>query len=348
MHAGIFIRLAGLVLLAGCSAQYPEINTICQRDAVGNYIIKWETSPEIKGRVELAVSLSPDMQKPTTVGYANIRDGVMKYVTNDPLSRNYFRLTFDNKYEQIVSSRSVPMDSIPNFRDIGGYLSSQGQKTRWGMIYRSGEISRMSEWDIQRLDKLKIRTIIDLRSENEASASPIRYTKAQVVAVPIALELDHMTHRIMEGMVRKGDVSLFMQDLYLHFATNTEAFEQALSLFMQEENYPILFLCTRGKDRTGFLSALLMMALDIPVKTIVSDYASTNDYIDLTRYSTLVGQLDTDVQEAMTVALSANEDYMNLVFRKIRKEYGSTGRYMNEKLHLTEKQKEKFKDIMLF
>jgi protein tyrosine/serine phosphatase len=58
--------------------------------------------------------------------------------------------------------------------------------------------------------------------------------------------------------------------------------------------------------------------------------------------------MDTDVQEAMTVALSVNETFLGQTLRKIKKDMGSTKRYLNEKLQLSERQCEKLKAILLF
>jgi protein-tyrosine phosphatase len=343
----------GILSLAGCNSQFYEINTLCQRDNIGNYIIKWETNPEIKGLIRLYVSDYPDMKDASIAGYANIRDGVMTYITSDNIARKYFRLSFNNAYEQTVASRLVLMDSIQNLRDLGGYLSKRGQTTRWGTVYRSGEIGRMSEWDTLRMNRLKIKTLIDLRTPSEAAASPVKNAKARLLHIPVTPDMNDILYRTLDGRVKKGDGSLFMQDLYLQYITeNSQAFAQALSVFLDESNYPILFYCSLGKDRTGFLAALLLAALDVPEETIFSDYVATNDYIDLRRYAALVRGMDAeaqeDAQEAMTVILSANESFLELAFRQIKKQYGSLDQYFNEELKLTEKQREKLKDMLLF
>jgi len=37
----------------------------------------------------------------------------------------------------------------PNFRDIGGYLTSDGRKVKQGIVFRSGELPRLTENDVQ-------------------------------------------------------------------------------------------------------------------------------------------------------------------------------------------------------
>jgi protein-tyrosine phosphatase len=350
MIAKIWAKLGSILFLTGCTSPEAEIQVLCQRDGIGNYIIKWEMNPETDGLMKLYVSDNPDMSQPSPAGYAPIHDGVMTYITNDNISRKYFRLLFDDTYERTVASRSLLMDSVQNFRDMGGYFSDHPRSTRWGKVYRSGEITRLSERDILRLNELNIKTVIDLRTEQEAALSPAVYSGVQVVHIPVPVNMDNIKKRIMEGRVRKGDGSLFMQDMYLRFIEpdNARAFAQALQIFLDENNYPILFHCSLGKDRTGFLASLLLSALDVPEETIIGDYVATNDFIDLRRYASLVQGMDTDAQEAMTVILSANETFLDLVLRKIKKKYGSVAHYLSEEMQLTDKQKEKLKDILLF
>lgn len=349
MIAKTWLRLSGIFFLTGCTPPEAEIQLLCQRDGIGNYVIKWEMNPEADGLVQLYVSEEPDMSPSSPAGCTAIHNGVMTYITDDNISRKYFRLLFDGAYERIVASRSLQMDSVQNFRDMGGYLSDR-KSTRWGKVYRSGEICRLSERDLLRLDNLKIKTIIDMRTTDEASLSPVIYSGARIVHIPVSVDTDDITRRIMEGRVRKGDGSLFMQDMYLQFIApdKAQAFAQALQLFLDENNYPVLFHCSLGKDRTGFLASLLLSALDVPEETIFNDYVATNDFINLKRYASLVQGMDTDAQEAMTVILSANETFLDLVFRKIKKEYGSLAQYLRQEMQLTDKQKEKLKDILLF
>lgn len=346
------LLLIGLASLSACNSHSPEIQSACLRDDIGNYIIKWETSPQLDGTLKLYISNTPDkFNKSKPVGYVDIKSGITKYVTDDNITRKYFLLSFNDRYFKTVASRPIGMDSVQNLRDLGGYASTdKGKSIRWGKLFRSGRIGKMSSRDSIRLNGLGIKTIIDLRGDEEAAASPIRNEKAQVVRIPIPIKnLSNILDRITEGRVRKGDGTVFMQDLYLQYVTeNKEQFSKALSILEDENNYPIVFACTFGKDRVGFLAAMLMALLDIPRETIYEDYLATNDYFDLQRYSSEVSKLNSDSQETLTVLLTANESFIDLAFRKIEKEYGSIDKYLKNELHISEKQQNKIKEILLF
>ena len=175
MLGKILSLFASVILLVGCSSNAPDIRAICLRDDIGNYVIKWETDPVMEGIVKMTVSDNPDLfTNESPIIYANIKDGVATYITNDNISRKYFRLSFNDKYPRIIGARSAVMDSVQNFRDLGGYTSTNGKTVKWGKVFRSGELSSLSEWDSIRLDNLGIKTIIDLRKNPSPPLSNIR------------------------------------------------------------------------------------------------------------------------------------------------------------------------------
>lgn len=340
-----------VIVLAGCSSYKPEIHTICVRDEVGNYIIKWEADPILQGNVKIYVSDNPEtFLDPSPFMQANIDDGVATYITRNNNMRNYFCLSFNDKYSQIVSSRALPFDHIQNFRDLGGYLTESHKQIRWGKVFRSGEILSSGGRDSIRLQQLGIKTIIDLRGENEYEVSPIQYAGATVVHIPIfSDEMTGLPKRIREGRMRKRDALLYMQDEYLKYVDEySEQFAQALKLFTEKENYPILFNCSYGKDRAGFLAAMLLTCLDVPEDVVVQDYKLSAEYIDLSKMALLARSLSTEGQEAVTVLLSSSEAFINPTLQKIKKEYGSVNNYITKELHLTDRDIQKIKDILLY
>ncbi|MDR0748950.1 MAG: tyrosine-protein phosphatase [Tannerellaceae bacterium] len=346
-----YYSLIGFVSLSACSLHTPEIQTLCLRDEIGNYIIKWETNPPLEGVMTLYVSDTPGrFDKSAPVSDTDIREGITRYVTNDNITRKYFLLSFNDKYAETVAARFVPMDSVPNFRDLGGYASyGNKKKIRWGKVFRSGKIERLSPRDSIKLNKLGIKTIIDLRTEEEQAASPASHT-ARIIHIPVSNgKWDGILARIDEGRARKGDGVVFMQDLYIQYVEEEkEQFGKALAVFEEKDNYPVAISCSLGKDRVGFLTALLLAALDIPEEVILNDYLATNDFLRLNRFNARVQGLDPDAQQTLTVILSANPAFLDLAFRKIKKEYGSVKEYLTNELHFSEYGQNKLKEILLF
>lgn len=347
----VLILFSGIVALVGCSSPAPHIDTLCERDAIGNYVIKWEANPTIEGVLKVYVSDDPEeFNNPNPSIYANINDGITTHITRDRVSRQYFRLSFNDKYYRTVGARMVEMDSVQNLRDIGGYYTANDKMLRWGKIFRSGELAALSDWDSIRLDKLHIKTIIDLRPTSDVRQKPLVYSKARIVHIPIYTEgEDNLTARIWEGRMRKRDALLYMQDQYLQFITkDQQLYAQALEMFLEKDNYPILFNCTLGKDRAGFLAALLLTALDVPEETIINDYTTSNNHIDISSFASLAHELSAEAQETITALLTSSESLMSFTLQSIKKDYGSLDKYLTNELNFNEKKQSKLKELMLY
>lgn len=353
MFGKIVTFFAGMTTLISCAtSNVPEIKTLCVRDDIGNYILKWETFPPMEGSVRLYVSDVPDyFDTALPVGIVNIKDEVSTYITIDNVTRKYFLLSFNDQYQYIVGARSVTTDNIQNFRDLGGYTNNEEKTLKWGHIFRSGQIDNMSMVDKIRLDNLAINTIIDLRTPEEYMDPEDIYSYFRTIHIPISMGTDNaeIMERIRQGRMKKGDAVLLMQDSYLtFFDKNSEQFAKALDLFLDKNNYPILFYDNLGKDRAGFLATLLLAALGVPEETIMKDYLYSNDYINFAALAPYARKLDYDGQETVTTLLSANELFLGVVLKKIKKEYGSLEKYLEEKLNFTIKKRQKLKEIMLY
>ena len=175
-------------------------------------------------------------------------------------------------------------------------------------------------------------------------------SNANIIHIPIPIKnMDNVVARIQEDRMRKGDGLLFMQDTYLQYVTDySEQFAKALDVFLEEDNYPILINCSMGKDRTGYLTAMLLFALGIPEETIVRDYMASNENINIGHLAYMARDLSTNAQETITTLVTVNEGLIDLVLKRIRKDYGSVDKYLSKGLGLTEKKRNALKDILLY
>ena len=86
----------------------------------------------------------------------------------DTAVRHYFRLEFQggawDGRSLLVAERVLPLKKSVNLRDAGGYHTRDGQMVRWGKLYRSGSLSRLTKDDLIYLQRLGIRLLCDLRS----------------------------------------------------------------------------------------------------------------------------------------------------------------------------------------
>ena len=109
------------------------------RSADGTYHVDWEaTQPETQVEVE---ALAPGAQVEPIEGPA-----AQARVTGLPLDRRHrFRLVDQHGNEAVASERRLGMSGTPNFRDFGGYPTADGGRVKWGYLYRSGQLSALTE-----------------------------------------------------------------------------------------------------------------------------------------------------------------------------------------------------------
>jgi hypothetical protein len=90
----------------------------------------------------------------------------------DPARRWYFDVAFSNGQEIVVAPRHLNLQGAPNFRDLGGYTTSDGRRTRWGVFYRSGKLDGLTFSDLSYLKNSGLKLDCDLRSDTEVASEP--------------------------------------------------------------------------------------------------------------------------------------------------------------------------------
>jgi protein-tyrosine phosphatase len=87
----------------------------------------------------------------------------------------------------------------------------------------------------------------------------------------------------------------------------------------------ILVHCTAGKDRTGFLVAVIQTALGVSDETVRADYLRTNSDWDR---ASVAGRLPLD-DEAVEAILVADLDYLDTAFEAIARRDGSVDAFIH-------------------
>jgi protein-tyrosine phosphatase len=181
--------------------------------------------------------------------------------------------------------RHVALDGQPNFRDLGGYETTDGRTVRWGEVYRSGELPRLSDEDVAKLDELDIRTVVSFLTEKEIDARGPDRLPAGTVEVPLPMEAGNMGElaAVASEARRTGDFSKVPPDLNpeIHRRLIVEAREHYSALLREiadPASRPLVFHCSHGIHRTGTASAILLSALGVPWETVREDYLLSTTY----------------------------------------------------------------------
>ena len=163
------------------------------------------------------------------------------------------------------------MESINNFRDFGGYTTQNGTRLKDGLLYRSGDLSKATDADLERIASLGIKTVCDLRSEGERRKEPDRIPAAKPFTffnIPMHPIVDYHGRSLgrllslMFGSERRADYVAASYQAYREYATSY--LPQLKALFERisnPENLPLLIHCSAGKDRTGVVASLIQLVL---------------------------------------------------------------------------------------
>ncbi len=165
------------------------------------------------------------------------------------------------------------MTDLFNFRDLAGLPTTCKRKIKPGKLFRTGNISQVSEPTIEKLIKnLNIKTYIDFRTEEEIKVfgQPEHLIKNGVQWLNLHIE----TNDPMFQNSRRPSVKQWTTLYARLFEENLTDWVQFLNLILEADS-SLLYGCVLGKDRTGIATSFLLTTLDVHDEHIENDYART-------------------------------------------------------------------------
>ncbi len=164
--------------------------------------------------------------------------------------------------------RWLDYDGCDNFRDLGGY-PTPGGVTRWGVLYRSDALGKLTEADAGRVGAA-VRTVVDLRTADEVGRLPLPSPLAERAA-SIAMDNPEIDAIRQAGAAGMGGLYLWNLD------HKQDGFARLVRLLADPAKLPAVIQCNGGKDRTGICAALILDLLGVPDEKIIEDYVLTDE-----------------------------------------------------------------------
>jgi protein-tyrosine phosphatase len=254
--------------------------------------------------------------------------------------RHFFRLSDQHGTQVLAAERRLGMAGTPNFRDFGGYRTSSGQQVKWGYLFRSGQLSALSEQDVALLASLQLDLVFDFRRLEEQQSDLSRLPsdpRPRVVSLPI---IPGSNARFFEqaGADPQGPDAMFdfMLEINRDFAgPQAETYRRMFSEILAVDDARFLVHCAAGKDRTGFASAIVLLALGVPREVVMRDYLLTGRYFLPEREMERLRrkyQLEHMLADAIRPMLEVHEDYLAMALQVIDENYASTEDYLQRAL----------------
>jgi protein-tyrosine phosphatase len=256
-----------------------------------------------------------------------------------------------------VRRRHVELDGASNFRDLGGYATEDGHHVRWGLFFRSDDLSELSDADLERLRGLGIRLVCDFRGEDERAAAPDRLPAVDPPAVAeLAISDPSFSGQALRESITSGDADVDLRAVLIEanrlFATRfAPQYAAMFERITRPENLPALLHCTAGKDRTGFASALVLRSLGVPMQSVAEDFLLTNTYtaakIEKTLWMIRLVSLFRADPERIRPALGVEPAYLEAAFAEIAAGWGSFDAYRRDALGLDDARLAAFRELAL-
>jgi len=255
--------------------------------------------------------------------------------------------------------RNLPLDGASNFRDLGGYVTSDGRQVKWGVLYRSGELGDLSKADLEYLKRLGLRRVVDFRTVEEREAEPdrlpVQNPPIQELWLPIAVK--GATHReirerIFAGGLEKTEMTQLLVQGNRHFVTDdSQVYGDFLRSIADDDHLPTLFHCTAGKDRAGFAAAIVLLSVGVPEREVVRDFMLSNVYnaawVEHKLWKVRLFSLFRVDPEALRPLLGVEPAYVEAALESMKKEYGSVDNYLREGLGIDEGIRQQLRTTLL-
>jgi protein-tyrosine phosphatase len=249
-------------------------------------------------------------------------------------------------------SRHVVLDGAVNVRDIGGYRNTHGLEVVRGRLLRGDSLSQLTAADAERLGQLGLRTVIDFRTPGEVLLSGADRLPAGIESVHLPVSGGDLgavyeiiasgDHERQRRELGDGRAASFMVGINRAFVTDgrqREAFGLALRLVCAPGQLPLLYHCSGGKDRSGWMTAIVLTALGVPRELVLRDYLLSNDL-----HRTGYAKLRLDLIKTGIVAdpgllrpvLEQSPTYLRAAFEEADRSYGSFSAFLASGLDVTQ------------
>jgi len=256
------------------------------------------------------------------------------------------------------STQSIPVSSILNAREFGGYLLPDGRRIKKGLLLRGASISRLSSEDAAILTKdYNLAVDFDFRTENECRRAPdivpegVKYMwlpaidpqteKMAGMSLPAEAyaDLSHWLALNSDNSMVQNIARRLYTDMVINEYTQLQ-YAAFLETIVNTPEGAVYWHCSQGKDRTGIGAAVLLCALGADRQLIMKDYIISNEIYQAEVDAIIAEMVSKGVSEAaipvIQTFIGVHPDYFIAALDLIDRQFGSLEGYVRGPLCMTD------------
>ena len=289
------------------------------------------------------------------------------YASNGEVNLMDESVKVDNN-QVTMEGQTLGLAEVENARQLGGYYTEDGRRIKSNMLLRSAKLAKATDEDIKRLTQdYNLGTIVDFRTTDEIADAPdpeiegVKNEQIRVLDEDNANDSNSAAMTQIYGkdpvsglieMVKNGTLSDDMYVTTIKSETAQKGFSEFFKVLLNnDEEKAVLWHCTGGKDRAGTAAVLVLSALGVDEKTILDDFALTNEfYKGKIEYMGNEAAKQTDDQtiiEGVKTLSGVSRDFMEKMINTLNEEYGSVQNYIVEELGITQDEIVKLQNMYL-
>jgi len=244
-------------------------------------------------------------------------------------------------YADSIVAPTPRLASVNNFRDVAGaddqdaYRTTSGKKLRRGVIYRSNVLA-LSASDLATINTLGIVADYDLRTPTEiAKTADVVPQGASYRNINIA----GTANTPQPTLTSVADTVALMEASYQLMVTDSGVRGRLAQVFqaLAATGGAQLYHCTSGKDRTGWVTAVLLNLAGVSQDVVMQDYMLTNTYsaasIQAT-YQALTAAYGQAYADIYIPTQEVEECFLTAALDQVTASYGSMSNYITNGLGL--------------
>ncbi|NLM53156.1 MAG: tyrosine-protein phosphatase [Firmicutes bacterium] len=178
----------------------------------------------------------------------------------------------------MLKYKRIPLETLVNVRDLGGFAAMEGKITKYGVFLRSDCPTNITPYDLQFLLDYGITLTIDLRGNDEVQKTPSALSQVAgltYIHCPISADHSVLQSGNKELPLSPQDGNFDLGDTYIEIAETAKAWVKRVFTICAQWQGGVMYHCFLGKDRTGIITALLLGACGVSDTDILMDYSAS-------------------------------------------------------------------------